>query len=147
MPNDRASLENLKEIWVCRRHFDCEFVKSQGGSRPSQPPTLFDGIPNSCLKQTTSKSRNTKLTSAEKRRENQDLLDSKRDIIHDFESFQREASVYFKNYSFRNINSDEMTVFKTDDLGRKVISFFHFKNVVSIYGFLKIVLVEKDGIS
>ena len=33
MPNDRASLENLKEIWVCRRHFDCEFVKSQGGSQ------------------------------------------------------------------------------------------------------------------
>ena len=93
MPNYRASLENLKEIWVCRKHFDCEFVKARGGSRPTHSPTLFDGIPSSCLKQTKPKLRNTKLSSAEKRRENQDMLESKRDIINYHDSFQRDVRI------------------------------------------------------
>ena len=77
LPNDRRSLETLKEIWEWRKHFVCEFTKSQGGSRPTHP--LFDGIPNTCLKQTPTILRNTNLSSAEKRRENQVIIDSKRD--------------------------------------------------------------------
>ena len=39
MPNERESLEKLKQIWICRRHFDCPFTTVQGGSKPTGPPT------------------------------------------------------------------------------------------------------------
>ena len=57
MPNNREQLEKLKEIWICRRHFDCPFVKCQGGERPAGPPTIFDGISPSSFKQVISKPR------------------------------------------------------------------------------------------
>ena len=78
LPNERSSLEKLKEIWVCRKHFDCEFIKSQGGSRPTHPPTLFDGVLNSCRKQVTPKIRGTKFSSAEKRIRKQHDIESKK---------------------------------------------------------------------
>ena len=49
LPNDRKQLEEKKQLWVCRKHFNCDFIKSQGGERPTGPPTIFEGIPKSCL--------------------------------------------------------------------------------------------------
>ena len=46
MPNKRGSLEKLKEIWICRRHFDCQDIKVQGGSRPSCHPTILMAFRN-----------------------------------------------------------------------------------------------------
>ena len=80
MPNEGASLENLKEIWVCRSHFDCEWKKVRGGERPVDPPSIFPGIAKSCFKQTVSKPRTTFATSEKqaeieaKRREEQDRI-------------------------------------------------------------------------
>ena len=41
MPNEKASLERLNEIYVCESHFDCEWVSVKGGKRPKEPPSIF----------------------------------------------------------------------------------------------------------
>ena len=41
LPNERGSLVHLKEIWICRHHFDCPNIKVQGGTRPSAVPDIF----------------------------------------------------------------------------------------------------------
>ncbi|KAI6660149.1 hypothetical protein LOD99_10541 [Oopsacas minuta] len=51
MPNERSSLLQLSQIYACYHHFDCEWVTVKGGKRPSQPPSIFPGVPKSCLKQ------------------------------------------------------------------------------------------------
>ena len=40
MPNERSSLLQLKQIYACYHHFDCEWVTVKGGKRPSQPPSI-----------------------------------------------------------------------------------------------------------
>ena len=65
MPNDRSTLENRKEIWICASHFDCPWITVKGGKRPSNPPTLFDGVPKSCMKQVQNKKRSTVSTSSD----------------------------------------------------------------------------------
>ena len=84
MPNPRGQLEKKKEIWVCSWHFTCPFVTVQGGKRPNGPPTKFEGIPKSCLKQVQSKPRETKLASSDSRRKTQELRDRDNDKIKTF---------------------------------------------------------------
>ena len=52
MPNTPESLMKLKEVWICKKHFDpnCEWKTIKGGKLPSMPPSIFDGVPKSCLK-------------------------------------------------------------------------------------------------
>ena len=52
IPNERSSLLKLKKIYVCERHFDCEWVSAKGGrgKRPSLPPSIFSGVQKSCKK-------------------------------------------------------------------------------------------------
>ena len=69
MPNERSSLLQLKQIYDCVHHFDCEWVKVKGGKRSSQPPSIFPGVPKSCL---TSTPRNTS-SSEEACARNEDL--------------------------------------------------------------------------
>ena len=45
-----------------------------------------------------------------------------------------------------NTHDGELTMFKTDTLGKKVIIFIHFKEVVSPVGCLKLVSAEKCGV-
>ena len=61
MPNTRESLMKLKEVWICKKHFDpnCEWKTIKGGKRPSVPPSIFDGVPKSCLKNPASTRRST----------------------------------------------------------------------------------------
>ena len=59
MPNARKSLEECKEIWVCATHFNCEWKTVRGGKRPTAPPCIFPGVPQSCLKQAPSHARQT----------------------------------------------------------------------------------------
>ena len=47
---DLASLVDMI-YYVCASHFDCEWVVSRGGRRPSAPPSVSPGIAKSCLKQ------------------------------------------------------------------------------------------------
>ena len=145
MPNERASLEKLKEIWICRSHFDCEWQKVRGGERPVSPPSIFPGIPKSCFKQTVSKPRPTSATS-EKRAEIETQRREEEDKIKDFDDFCQKICVRYPNF---NIIPDEggtdIYLSRTDVRGQKVTRFLHFRSITSHFGFLYFVTGEKDG--
>ena len=86
IPNERKTLEELREIWVCATHFNCEWKKVRGGKSPSAPPCVFSGMPKSCLKQASSHTRSTSATS-EKRAQNDAERAEIFNRIKDFKSF------------------------------------------------------------
>ena len=66
LPNKRETVVDLSEIRACVTHFNCEWQKVHGGNRPVEPPSLFPGIPKSCLKQASSHVRSTSSTFEER---------------------------------------------------------------------------------
>ena len=128
LPNDPASLP--KQIWACATHFEGEWVKTRGGKRPLNPPSIFPGVPKSCLKQIQSKERCTKASSAETRRESQEATNEARDKIINFKNVLKEIKRYFPLFSFVNDGAD-LTLFRTDKMGREIVVFIHFREVVS----------------
>ena len=86
MPNERSSLLQLKQIYACAHHFDCEWISVKGGKRPSKPPSIFPGVAKSCLKQVSSATRHA-TASAEARAENERLRNEDLDKIGDFLHF------------------------------------------------------------
>ena len=119
--------------------------KLKGGTRAAGPPTIFPGVPNSCLKQTNCPSRPTKNASSSAREENQRKNEEKKDKIGTFEVFKKEAGKMFKYFNVFH-EGDDLTLSLTDKMGRKVKQFLHFKQVKSYFGFLFLERVEKDGI-
>lgn len=80
IPNNCKSLEKMKEIQICHHHFDCDWITNQGGGKqPTQPPSIFSGIPNSCCKQSSPTPRWTKTvtvkTQSTRQKYNQNLRD------------------------------------------------------------------------
>ena len=55
------------------------------------PPTIFPGVPNSCLKETNCSSRPTKIASSSARAENQRKNEEKKDKIGTFQVFKKEV--------------------------------------------------------
>ena len=146
MPNDRKSLEDKKTIYICLKHFDCPLVKVKGGKRPAGPPTIFEGVKKSCLKQVKVKPRVTQKTSASVKSENKEKHEKEKDKIKDFKSFNYFLKRKYPTFMFNDINNKEMTMYKTDNLGKSVLYFIQFQEVISPIGFLKVVSVEKNGI-
>ena len=68
MPNASAQLRDKEKIWLCITHFEGEWKATQGGSKPVNLPTVFSGIPKSCLKQTNNKPRQSERSSSSARR-------------------------------------------------------------------------------
>ena len=87
MPNDPNTLRPRNTIYICASHFDCEWKKTPGGSRPSQPPSVFPNIPKSCLKQVPMKHRSTSTTSSDAREKKAHLYAKSLDRITDFDHF------------------------------------------------------------
>ena len=83
MPNERSSLLKLKEIYARANYFNYNWTKVGSGKRPSGPPSMFLGVPQSCLKQIPS----VQIVSAEARTENEQLRAETMDIIGSFSSF------------------------------------------------------------
>ena len=74
MPNNPQTLIGRKEIWICASHFDCDWVRTRGGKRPAKPPTIFPGVPKSCMKQSKTIPRPTKFaTSYARKKMGEDL--------------------------------------------------------------------------
>ena len=145
MPNDRRSLEELKEIHVCVSHFNCDWVTVQGGGkRPIDPPSIFPGVPKSSTKQTVPRTRTTKSTSADTRIAKQKHVEDTKDKINSFASFSIEIKKRYKQYSIVQEESD-LYLSLTDRIGQHVVHFFHFRKVSSSFGFLHLVNVEKYG--
>ena len=146
MPNPRGQLEQKKEIWICRWHFSCKLVTVRAGEQPSGPPSNFPGIPKTCFKQTQSKPRTTKLSTSEKRLEKQEKAAKENDKIRNFQDFKQDLPKTYPRFTFRNIETNEITLFQTNRFGKRIIFFAHFQEVRSPFGFLKIVSIEKNGI-
>ena len=53
IPNPLKSLLKRKEIYICQKHFhpDCKWKQIRGGKHPDEPPSIFENVPSSCLKQ------------------------------------------------------------------------------------------------
>ena len=144
MPNDPASLLEKEEIWVCVTHFEGEWATVRGGRRPINPPSIFPGVPKSCLKQVQNKQRPTRCGSAETRRKSEEATNDQRDKITNFKDFVREIKKCFPLFYFVNDGVDS-TMFRTDKMGREVLVFIHFSEVVSPVGFFKFVTAERNG--
>ena len=145
MPNQNESLRCLKEIYICYKHFNCEWVSVKGGKRPKEPPSIFPGIPKSTLKQVASTSRPTSFSTSASRAKKMEAADEVANKMKDFEHFYAKISTYFPGF---NIVKDQKNLYlsKTDATGRHVEQFFHFQHVNSPFGFLFLNKVEKDGI-
>ena len=145
MPNPPASLRSLKEINICASHFDCAWKSCRGGSRPLEPPSVFPAnIPKSCLKQIPTKRRSTSLSTAEARTKKTRLTAEELDRITDFDSFCLQFPKKFSTLTCICRNY-EFFVSKTDEIGRKVVTFLHLKKVASSFGFLFLDSVERHG--
>ena len=147
MPNTRESLLKLKEIWICKKHFDptCKWKTTRGGKRPSVPPSIFDGVPKSCLKSPVSTRRSTSSLS-EVRKQSQEAREQDADRIKDFNDFLDNVETQIDG-GFNFIKSEnEVSVLMTNVIGSRIIQFFHFTKVESPFGFLHLKHVEKNGI-
>ena len=88
------------------------------------------------------KKRSTASTSTDVRMSKQQDLEKQLYTIKSYTDFKENISKHFSEFNFK-INGGDVTMFKTDDIGKSVISFVHFKEVVSLFGFLKLACVEK----
>lgn len=141
MSNMPGTLNSREKIWICVTHFEGEWKSVQGGRKPINPPSIFPGVPKSCLKQTINKPRTTKKTTADTRRKSSEVNDK----IKTFEEFCTNIKKKYKQYSFV-MREREISMFQTDLFGRKVVFFMQFSEVTSPCGFLKLVVAESNGI-
>ena len=120
MPNERSSLLQLKQIYACVRHFDCEWITVKGRKRPSHLPSIFPGVSKSCLKQVSSAPRIT-IASAEIRAENERLRTEVVDKIGDFSSFCNDIQKHISKDYRIVCDTNNIYISKTDAKGRSVI--------------------------
>ena len=118
----------------CVTHFDGEWMTILGGQWPVNPPSIFLGVPNSCLNQVQKNKRTTTCTTEETRRKSQELTNGRRE----FQTFDSESKKSFVN------NDADLMMFRID-IGRETLVFIHFCEVESPFGFLKFVSVEHIG--
>ena len=144
MPNTSESLQNRSQLWICASHFNCDWIKVQGGKRPVGPPTVFKDVPKSCLKQGKFSPRVTKTVTAEARLKRQTEVENERDKIPNYDIFVREIGKHFPGFHIM-IDDHELTMSLTDKKGRAVHKFLHFKEVRSPFGCIQLVIAEKNG--
>ena len=144
MPNNSESLRNRKELYICASHFDCKWVKAQGGKRPINQPTIFEDVAKSCLKQTTSSARRSNNALSSFREKYQKKLEEEMDKIGTFQKSVNEVGNRFKGFNVFH-NGADLTLSMTDNFGRNVKQFIYFREVQSPFGFLFLERVKKDG--
>ena len=94
-------------------HFEGEWATARGGRRPIIPPSIFPGLPKSCLKQVQTKQRPTRCGSTEMRRKSEEAMNDQRDKITNLKDFIREIKRCFPLFYFVN-DGEELTMFRTD---------------------------------
>jgi len=144
MPNTGRSIIGRRELFVCAKHFDCEWVVCRGGRRPVAPPSVFHGIPKSCLKQTQPKKRTTSLTSSHARQQHDAKRRKMDDNMNNFDSFVDQLPKRYPKYIVKK-NKDEVYMTLLNERGSQVTEFLWFTKIESPFGFLHLVTVEKDG--
>lgn len=144
MPNTGRSIIGRRDLFVCAKHFDCEWVVCRGGRRPVAPPSVFHGIPKSCLKQAQPKKRTTSLTSSTARQQHQAKRRKMDDNMNNFDSFVDQLPKRYPQFIVKK-NKDEVYMTLLNDRGSQVTQFLWFRKRESPFGFLHLVTVEKDG--
>ena len=112
-PNDPESQRDKDKIWLCVTHFEGEWISSQGGRKPKNIPTIFPGIPKSCIKQSNSKPRETKRSSSAMRQKNSEEND-KIKFFNDFSCTMRKK---YPKFQFIQ-NGEDLRMFRIDEIGR-----------------------------
>ena len=145
MPNARNNLTAKSKIYICAMHFEGEWKSIKGGTRPVNPPSIFPGVSKSCFKQVLSKPRITAATALHREMKQKEVK-VEMDKIKSFENFVKNIHSHVsKHFQFKRHDKD-FTISTTDNLGRKVTKFLHFREVDSSFGFLQLICAEKDGI-
>jgi hypothetical protein len=144
MPNDGSSLTGRRDLYECASHFDCEWVVSRGGRRPTDPPSIFPGVAKSCLKQSQPKKRTTLLTSSAARQREEIQRQMQENNMTNFETFIQQLPKRYPHFIINN-DGDEVYMTLLNDTASKVIQFLWFRKVESPFGFLYVVRVEKDS--
>lgn len=127
-PNNQESLGKLKETHICHHHFDWNWITLQGGgNRQTQSPSIFCGIPKSCLKQSSATTRWAKTVAAETRSAKQKYNKNLTDKIKDFKNFTKQIAKRCRQYT---VYQEEKNRFLslTDCMGQNVY-LIHFKEV------------------
>lgn len=144
MPNAGPSLVGRRNLYICATHFDCEWITYRGGRRPVVPPSIFPGIPKSCLKQSQAKKRATSRTSSTARQQQEAERQLQENNMKDFVSFTRELPRRYPQYIVK-FEKDEVYMSLLNDTGSQVTQFLHFRKIESPFGFLYLDTVEKNG--
>ena len=143
LPNRKGTVTNRKDLFICASHFNCAWQTCRGGKRPVGPPTVFVGIPKSCIKQSIAMPRNRNaLSQTREQRSNQ--LKKERDTIGNFKVFEQEIGKRFPQFSIRR-HANNVNMFIADESGRNIQQFLSFCEVQSPFGFLFLVRAEKNG--
>ena len=147
MSNSRESLTKLKEIWICRKHFgpNCDWKVARGGKRPNVPPSIFKGVPKSCFVK-DNPSRRLIASLSKVRRENVEARAENDGRIADFNDFlSKMESKVAPRFKFLK-SEDALTIYQTDNIGRKALLFVNFLKFESPFGFLHLNRIENNGI-
>lgn len=143
LPNKKGSVTHRKDLFICASHFSCAWQISRGGKRPVGPPTIFPGIPNSCIKRFHAKPRNKNALSQTREKRSQQRQEE-RNKIGSFSQFVKEIAKRFPQFSVLE-NGSKVNMFTADDSGRKIDKFLSFQEVESPFGFLFLVRAERNG--
>ena len=100
LPNDPKTSLKRKELWICVKRFDCAWKTTRGGKRPAEPPSIFEGVPKSCMKQIKTTPRLTTAATSERRRKLQEELNERLDQINDFKCFVDNVADYAESFRF-----------------------------------------------
>ena len=127
MPNNCKSLEKMKETQICHHHFDCDWITNQGGGKqPTQPPSIFSGIPNSCCKQSSPTPRWTKTVTVKTQSTRQKYNQNLRDKSKILKLLQNRLPRGTNNTVYQE---EESYFLLTKHMGQNIVHFAHFKKV------------------
>ena len=112
MPNERKQLEDLKEIWIFKKHFNCEWISCRGVKKSIAPSSVFPGVPSSYFKQTRIKPPATKSASLETRTENQ--LKLKEELNKIKINFKKQCALRYRQYYVICNESEDLYMPRTD---------------------------------
>ena len=114
----------------------------RGGKRPLNPPCIFPGSAKSCLKQVQSKKDLLKFLQPKSVDKAKLRQMKKEDKITIFQTFVREIK---KKCSSLFVRGVDLTILRTDKMGRVIVVIVHFSEVVSPFGLFKFVTAARNG--
>ena len=113
MPNERKTLDELKEIWVCATHFNCEWKKFRGRKRPIAPPCVFFWCAKIMFKTSVIPCQ-VNFCNMEKRAQNDAERAEIFNRIKDFKSFCKEIGDRYHQFNVIYNDGDDLYLSMTD---------------------------------